>query len=56
MAVGTHRPSYDHPSKSSVMGLLAAAIGIRRSEDGKHKKLAEAYNFAVLVNYPGTFF
>ncbi|WP_292379160.1 type I-E CRISPR-associated protein Cas5/CasD [Methanosarcina sp. UBA289] len=55
IAVGTHRPSYDYPSKSSVMGLLAAAIGIRRSEDDKHRKLAEAYNFAVLVNSPGTF-
>lgn len=55
IAVGTHRPSYDHPSKSSVMGLLAAAIGIRRSEDDKHRKLAEAYNFAVLVNSPGVF-
>jgi CRISPR system Cascade subunit CasD len=55
IAVGTHRPSYDRPSKSAVMGLLAAAVGIHRNEDDKHKKLAEAYNFAVLVNSPGVF-
>ncbi len=55
IAVGTHRPSYDHPSKSAVMGLLAAAIGIRRNEENKHRELAEAYNFAVLVNSPGVF-
>lgn len=55
IAVGTHRPSYDHPSKSAVMGLLAAAVGIRRNEENEHRKLAEAYNFAVLVNSPGVF-
>ncbi|AKB19754.1 type I-E CRISPR-associated protein Cas5/CasD [Methanosarcina sp. WWM596] len=55
IAVGTHRPSYDHPSKSAVMGLLAAAVGIRRDEENKHRELAEAYNFAVLVNSPGVF-
>lgn len=55
IAVGTHRPSYDHPSKSAVMGLIAAAVGIRRNEENKHRELAEAYNFAVLVNSPGVF-
>jgi len=55
IAVGTHRPSYDHPSKSAVMGLLAAAVGIRRNEENKHRELAGAYNFAVLVNSPGVF-
>jgi CRISPR system Cascade subunit CasD len=55
IAVGTHRPSCDHPSKSAVMGFLAAAVGIRRNEENKHRELAEAYNFAVLVNSPGIF-
>jgi CRISPR system Cascade subunit CasD len=53
IAVGIQRPSYDHPSKSAIMGLLAAALGIRRTEDQKHAALAESYNFAVMLNSPG---
>lgn len=54
IAVGEHRPTFDHPSKSAVMGLMAAALGIRRDEDMKLRALAEAYNFAVLVDASGT--
>lgn len=54
VAVGTYRPTFDHPSKSAVMGLLAAAIGIRREEDVELRKLAESYNFAVRVDASGT--
>lgn len=55
IAVGVNRPSYDHPSKSAIMGLLAAALGIRRDEEEKHRELAESYNFAVAVHSSGTF-
>lgn len=54
VAVGTYRPTFDHPSKSAVMGLLAAAIGIRRDEDPKLRALAKSYNFAVRVDASGT--
>lgn len=54
VAVGTYRPTFDHPSKSAVMGLLAAAIGIRRDEDEKLRALAESYDFAVRVDASGT--
>ncbi|MCD4845712.1 MAG: type I-E CRISPR-associated protein Cas5/CasD [Methanosarcinales archaeon] len=54
VAVGTYRPTFDHPSKSAVMGLLAAAIGIRRDEDVKLRTLAESYDFAVRVDASGT--
>ena len=54
VAVGTYRPTFDHPSKSAVMGLLAAAIGIRRDEDPKLRALAKSYNFAVQVDASGT--
>jgi len=54
VAVGTYRPTFDHPSKSAVMGLLAAAIGIRRDEDVKLRALAESYDFAVRVDASGT--
>jgi CRISPR system Cascade subunit CasD len=55
IAVGVNRPSYDHPSKSAIMGLLAAALGIRRDEDEKHQELSESYNFAVAVHSSGNF-
>ena len=54
VAVGTYRPTFDHPSKSAVMGLLAAAIGIRRDEDVELRKLAESYYFAVRVDASGS--
>lgn len=54
VAVGTYRPTFDHPSKSAVMGLLAAAIGIRRDEDVKLRTLTESYDFAVRVDASGT--
>lgn len=55
IAVGVNRPSYDHPSKSAIMGLIAAALGIRRDEEEKHRELSELYNFAVAVYSSGTF-
>jgi len=54
VAVGTYRPTFDHPSKSAVMGLMAAAIGIRRDEEVKLRALAESYDFAVQVDASGT--
>lgn len=53
IAVGVQRPSFDHPSKSAIMGLLAAALGIRRNEEEKHTALVNSYNFAVMINSPG---
>ncbi|WP_295540003.1 CRISPR-associated protein Cas5, partial [Thiolapillus sp.] len=32
-AVGQERPSDDHPGRSALLGLLAAALGIRREEE-----------------------
>lgn len=53
VAVGEYRPTFDRPSKSAVMGLLAAALGICRDEEEKQRELTQAYNFAVQVNSPG---
>ena len=33
IAVGELRPTFDHPSRSAIVGLLAAALGIRRDEE-----------------------
>lgn len=53
IAVGEYRPSFAHPSKSAIVGLLAAALGIRRDEEERQKNFAEACSFAVRVDAMG---
>jgi len=52
IAIGDIRPSYSYPSKSAVIGLLSAALGIKRDED---KKLAELFklSFSVRIDAKG---
>lgn len=54
IAVGESRPSYAHPSKSAVLGLLAAALGVRRDEEAVHQAMASSYGFAVRVDAGGS--
>lgn len=54
IAVGETRRSALHPSKSAVLGLLAAALGIERTDDAIHTSMAEDYGFAVKVLSPGS--
>jgi CRISPR system Cascade subunit CasD len=54
IAVGEFRPSFSHPSKSAVLGLMAAALGIRRDEEAVHQAMASCYGFAVRVEAAGT--
>jgi len=54
IAVGETRPSYIHPSKSAVMGMIAAALGITRDKESDHKRLADDYGFAVQTLSFGT--
>ena len=44
------RPSTAHPSKSAVMGLVAAALGVRRDQEVELSKLTEGYGMAVRVD------
>lgn len=53
IAVGEYRPSFAHPSKSAIIGLLAAALGIRRDEEERQKSLAASCSFAVMVDSMG---
>lgn len=48
-AVGEYRPSHVHPTKSGVLGLVAGAMGIRREEQDRIAKLADAVRLSVLV-------
>jgi CRISPR system Cascade subunit CasD len=47
VAVGEHRGVFDRPSKSGVLGLLAAALGIDRADDARHAWLADGLDFAT---------
>jgi len=53
IAVGAIRPTSDHPSKSAVMGLIAAAMGIRRDEEERQRALAEEYLIAIRIDAQG---
>ena len=35
-AVGEYRGSYEHPGESALIGLLGAALGIRREDEAAH--------------------
>lgn len=53
IAVGEHRPSLGHPTKSAISGLLAAALGIDRADDEAHVQLGQQYAVAVCVRASG---
>jgi len=53
IAVGEIRPSFIHPTKSAVLGLVAGALGIRRDEEEKHRQFTETFGFAVLIETAG---
>lgn len=54
IAVGEHRVSDTVPSKSAIVGLLAAALGVRRDEQAALDALAAGYALAVRVLAPGS--
>ena len=54
VAVGERRPTWDRPSKSQVLGLVAGALGIERTEEARHIELAASLGFAVRVDNAGT--
>jgi len=53
IAVGEFRPTFNRPSKSAVMGLVAAALGIWRDEEERQRDLALGYLMAVRTDGPG---
>ena len=52
-AVGEYRGSYDYPGESALLGLLGAALGIRREDEAGHAALRQGYGFAVGVQSSG---
>lgn len=48
-AVGESRHSATHPTRSAVLGLLAAALGIRRDEEQRLQVLFDSVKFGIKV-------
>jgi CRISPR system Cascade subunit CasD len=49
VAVGESRHSAVHPSRSALLGLLGAALGIRRDDEEAQQALTAGYRFGVKV-------
>lgn len=53
-AVGEVRPTATRPTRSALLGLLGAALGLERDAgDGPHLELSAALRFAVRIDSPG---
>ena len=53
IAVGERRMSWARPGRSAVLGLIAAAQGIERSDDAAHQRLEASLHYAVRTDAPG---
>jgi CRISPR system Cascade subunit CasD len=54
MAVGEYRGSLNWPGESALIGLLGAALGIRRVDEAAHAALRQGYRYAVGVVAQGS--
>lgn len=54
VAVGEYRGSQNWPGESALIGLLAAALGIRRDEEAAQAALRQGYRYAIGMVAPGT--
>ena len=54
IAVGEVRDSWEFPSRSAMLGLLAGALGIQREEQSRHDALDQGLGVAVRADVLGT--
>lgn len=54
IAVGEWRGSWDRPSRSAIVGVLGAALGVLRNDPEKQRALAIGYAVAVRTDALGT--
>jgi len=52
-AVGESRHSATHPSRSAILGLLAAALGIKREQEHALKRLSDSVFMGFKVSHHG---
>lgn len=53
ITVGERRTSWDRPSRSAILGLVAAALGIEREDQDRHDALDRGYGVAIRVDHAG---
>lgn len=53
IAVGEMRGSWDRPSRSAILGMIAAALGLVREDQTAHDALDSGYGLAVRLDAPG---
>lgn len=49
VAVGEFRPTFNYPSRSAILGLLGAALGIGRDDEAAHEALSDGLGVAIAV-------
>lgn len=53
IAVGERRMGWARPARSAVLGLVAAAMGVGRTDEKAHQQLQEGLYFAIRTDAPG---
>lgn len=53
LAVGERRGSWDRPGRSAVLGLIAACLGLDRTDEEAHAALENGYGLALQVRHAG---
>ena len=54
IAVGDQRPSDSHPTKSAILGLISASLGIKREEEEINRDINNSYGLAIRTDIQGT--
>ncbi|KFF48382.1 CRISPR-associated protein Cas5 [Gammaproteobacteria bacterium MFB021] len=52
-AVGETRPTATHPGRGAILGLIGAALGIRRDDDAGQLSLRQSVSIAIKQRSPG---
>jgi CRISPR system Cascade subunit CasD len=53
ITVGERRTTWDRPSRSAILGLVGAALGLDRANQDAHDALDQGFGVAVRVDAPG---
>ncbi|SEK29461.1 type I-E CRISPR-associated protein Cas5/CasD [Ectothiorhodospira marina] len=53
-AVGESRPTATYPGRSAIIGLLGAALGVRRDDDEGQRRLRDSVAIAIKQRSPGS--
>ncbi len=53
-AVGESRPTATYPGRSAIIGLLGAALGVRRDDDEGQRQLRDSVGIAIKQRSPGS--